>query len=171
MGEKDLEGVLIGARSAIQEDPGAGPRCHRGRWYGGAGTRNARRRPSAVTVTAGSEHGSLDAEAFYAGRPCPRRTPSRIPAEHERVPLRESLSARTDPQARGDRSALGRDRGCGGGLCGGMAWSTRSGSPRAGRSARHEAPANGSPLFRSLVRSQVQSLRWFLTHGSSGGPA
>ena len=50
------------------------------------------------------------------------------------------------------------------GLCGGMAWSARerfvAGRPIAPDT---EAPANGSPLFRSLVRSQVQSLRWFLT--------
>lgn len=50
------------------------------------------------------------------------------------------------------------------GLCGGMAWSTRERFV-AGRPIPPdtEAPANGSPLFRSLVRSQVQSLRWFLT--------
>jgi hypothetical protein len=50
------------------------------------------------------------------------------------------------------------------GLCGGMTWYVR---------ARFEAglpvpldtepPANGSPLFRSLVRLQVKSLEWFRT--------
>jgi hypothetical protein len=50
------------------------------------------------------------------------------------------------------------------GLCGGMAWSARERFV-AGRPIPPdtEAPANGSPLFRSLVRNQVQSLRWFLT--------
>jgi hypothetical protein len=50
------------------------------------------------------------------------------------------------------------------GLCGGMAWSARERFV-AGRPIPPdtEAPANGSALFRSLVRSQVQSLRWFLT--------
>jgi hypothetical protein len=50
------------------------------------------------------------------------------------------------------------------GLCGGMAWSARERFV-AGRSIPPdtEAPANGSRLFRSLVRSQVRSLRWFLT--------
>ena len=50
------------------------------------------------------------------------------------------------------------------GLCGGMAWYARerfvTGRPIP---PDIEAPANGSPLFRSLVRSQVRSLRWFLT--------
>jgi hypothetical protein len=50
------------------------------------------------------------------------------------------------------------------GLCGGMAWYARdrfvAGRPIPPDS---QAPANGSPLFRALVRSQVRSLRWFLT--------
>jgi hypothetical protein len=50
------------------------------------------------------------------------------------------------------------------GLCGGMAWSTRERfAARRPIPPDTKAPANGSPLFRSLVRSQVQSLRWFLT--------
>jgi hypothetical protein len=50
------------------------------------------------------------------------------------------------------------------GLCGGMAWDARERFV-AGRPIPPdvEAPANGSPLFRTLVRSQVRSLRWFLT--------
>jgi len=50
------------------------------------------------------------------------------------------------------------------GLCGGMAWEARDRFV-AGRPIPPdtEAPANGSPLFRALVRSQVRSLRWFLT--------
>jgi hypothetical protein len=50
------------------------------------------------------------------------------------------------------------------GLCGGMAWEARD-RFAAGRPmpTDTEAPANGSPLFRALVRSQVRSLRWFLT--------
>ena len=50
------------------------------------------------------------------------------------------------------------------GLCGGMAWDARE-RFKAGRPIPPdtEAPANGSPLFRTLVRSQVRSLRWFLT--------
>jgi len=50
------------------------------------------------------------------------------------------------------------------GLCGGMAWSARERFV-AGRPIPPDtvAPANGSPLFQALVRSQVRSLRWFLT--------
>jgi hypothetical protein len=50
------------------------------------------------------------------------------------------------------------------GLCGGMAWYARE-RFLAGRPipSDTEAPSNGSPLFRALVRSQVRSLRWFLT--------
>jgi hypothetical protein len=50
------------------------------------------------------------------------------------------------------------------GLCGGMAWYVRERFD-AGRAIPPdtEAPANGSPLFRAIVRSQVRSLRWFLT--------
>ena len=50
------------------------------------------------------------------------------------------------------------------GLCGGMAWEARDRFV-AGRAMPTDtaAPANGSPLFRALVRSQVRSLRWFLT--------
>ena len=50
------------------------------------------------------------------------------------------------------------------GLCGGMAWLVRDRFV-AGRPIPPDtvAPENGSPLFRSLVRSQVRSLRWFLT--------
>lgn len=50
------------------------------------------------------------------------------------------------------------------GLCGGMAWYVRErfaeGRPIPADTA---APANGSPLFRAIVRRQVRSLRWFLT--------
>ena len=50
------------------------------------------------------------------------------------------------------------------GLCGGMAWYTRerfaTGRPIP---PDMEAPENGSPLFRALVRRQVRSLRWMLT--------
>jgi hypothetical protein len=50
------------------------------------------------------------------------------------------------------------------GLCGGMAWYVRErfaeGRPIPPDT---EAPANGSPLFRAIVRRQVRSLRWFLT--------
>jgi hypothetical protein len=50
------------------------------------------------------------------------------------------------------------------GLCGGMAWYVRerfaTGRPIP---ADTEAPVNGSPLFRAIVRGQVRSLRWFLT--------
>jgi len=50
------------------------------------------------------------------------------------------------------------------GLCGGMAWYARD-RFIAGRPIPPdtEAPANDSALFRALVRSQVRSLRWFLT--------
>jgi hypothetical protein len=48
------------------------------------------------------------------------------------------------------------------GLCGGMAWIVREwfedGRPIPPAT---EAPANGSPLFRAIVRRQVQSLDWF----------
>jgi hypothetical protein len=48
------------------------------------------------------------------------------------------------------------------GLCGGMSWLVRerfqAGQPIA---ADRVAPANGSPLFRSIVRRQVLSLDWF----------
>lgn len=47
------------------------------------------------------------------------------------------------------------------GLCGGMSWFVRErfelGSPVP---PDREAPANGAPLFRALVRRQVQSLDW-----------
>jgi hypothetical protein len=47
------------------------------------------------------------------------------------------------------------------GLCGGMAWFVRerfeAGLPIPGDRA---APANGSPLFRSIVRRQILSLDW-----------
>jgi len=50
------------------------------------------------------------------------------------------------------------------GLCGGMAWYVRErfaeGRPIPPST---EAPVNGSPLFRAIVRRQVRSLRWFLT--------
>lgn len=50
------------------------------------------------------------------------------------------------------------------GLCGGMAWYVRErfvgGRPMPSDAM---APANGSALFRALVRAQVRSLRWFLT--------
>jgi hypothetical protein len=48
------------------------------------------------------------------------------------------------------------------GLCGGMCWYVRerfeAGHPIA---EDRVAPANGSPLFRSIVRRQILSLRWF----------
>jgi hypothetical protein len=48
------------------------------------------------------------------------------------------------------------------GLCGGMSWFVRerfeAGSPVP---PDREAPANGSPLFRALVRRQILSLDWF----------
>jgi hypothetical protein len=48
------------------------------------------------------------------------------------------------------------------GLCGGMAWFVRerfaAGLPISPDTA---PPANGSPLFRAIVRRQVQSLDWF----------
>ncbi|MEX1172206.1 MAG: hypothetical protein WEG56_06305, partial [Chloroflexota bacterium] len=48
------------------------------------------------------------------------------------------------------------------GLCGGMCWYVRerfqAGLPIP---ADRAAPANGSPLFRSIVRRQILSLRWF----------
>ena len=47
------------------------------------------------------------------------------------------------------------------GLCGGMSWFVRerfeSGRPLPPDTT---APANGSPLFRAIVRRQVQSLDW-----------
>jgi hypothetical protein len=50
------------------------------------------------------------------------------------------------------------------GLCGGMSWYVRErfagGLPVP---ADLEAPANGSALFKTLVRRQVQSLRWGIT--------
>ena len=50
------------------------------------------------------------------------------------------------------------------GLCGGMAWLVRerfeAGLPLPGD---RQAPANGSPLFRALVRRQVLSLDWLRT--------
>ena len=50
------------------------------------------------------------------------------------------------------------------GLCGGMSWYVRErfagGLPVP---ADAEAPANGSALFKALVRRQVQSLRWGIT--------
>ncbi len=50
------------------------------------------------------------------------------------------------------------------GLCGGMSWLVRE-RFEAGRPIEPdmEAPANGSPLFRALVRRQVLSLDWLLT--------
>lgn len=50
------------------------------------------------------------------------------------------------------------------GLCGGMAWDVRD-RFAIGRQipTDADAPANGSTLFRELVRQQVRSLRWFLT--------
>ncbi len=50
------------------------------------------------------------------------------------------------------------------GLCGGMAWLVREWF-EAGRPIPPDpnAPVNGSPLFRAIVRSQVRSLDWFRT--------
>ena len=50
------------------------------------------------------------------------------------------------------------------GLCGGMSWLVRE-RFEAGRPIEPDtvAPANGSPLFRALVRRQVLSLDWFRT--------
>ena len=50
------------------------------------------------------------------------------------------------------------------GLCGGMAWFVRE-RFEAGLAVprQAEAPANGSPLFRALVRRQVRSLDWLRT--------
>ena len=50
------------------------------------------------------------------------------------------------------------------GLCGGMSWYVRD-RFHAGQPAPQdtEPPANGSPLFRSLVRLQVKSLEWLRT--------
>jgi hypothetical protein len=50
------------------------------------------------------------------------------------------------------------------GLCGGMAWLVREWF-ESGRAIPPdtEAPANGSPLFRAVVRRQVRSLDWFRT--------
>ena len=50
------------------------------------------------------------------------------------------------------------------GLCGGMSWLVRE-RFEAGRpiDADTDAPANGSPLFRALVRRQVLSLDWLRT--------
>ena len=50
------------------------------------------------------------------------------------------------------------------GLCGGMAWYVRE-RFEAGRPipADAEPPANGSPLFRTLVNRQVRSLDWLWT--------
>jgi hypothetical protein len=50
------------------------------------------------------------------------------------------------------------------GLCGGMAWYVRERFTQ-GRPipTDTEAPVNGSPLFRAIVRRQVRSLRWFVT--------
>jgi hypothetical protein len=47
------------------------------------------------------------------------------------------------------------------GLCGGMSWYVRE-RHRAGLPVPPDvtAPANGSPLFKSIVRKQVQSLDW-----------
>lgn len=47
------------------------------------------------------------------------------------------------------------------GLCGGMSWFVRE-RFRAGQPipADVTAPANGSPLFKAIVRNQVQSLDW-----------
>lgn len=51
-----------------------------------------------------------------------------------------------------------------GGLCGGMSWFVREcfegGVPIP---PDRQEPPNGSPLFRGLVRRQVQSLEWFRT--------
>ena len=47
------------------------------------------------------------------------------------------------------------------GLCGGMSWLVRERfEARQSIPADAVAPANGSPLFRALVRRQVQSLDW-----------
>jgi len=47
------------------------------------------------------------------------------------------------------------------GLCGGMAWYVRERfEARLPAPPDTEAPANGSPLFRALVRRQVRSLDW-----------
>lgn len=50
------------------------------------------------------------------------------------------------------------------GLCGGMSWYVRQ-RFEAGQSVppESEPPANGSALFRALVRLQVNSLEWFRT--------
>ena len=50
------------------------------------------------------------------------------------------------------------------GLCGGMSWLVRE-RFEAGRPIESDtvAPANGSPLFRALVRRQVLSLDWLRT--------
>ena len=50
------------------------------------------------------------------------------------------------------------------GLCGGMSWLVRE-RFEAGRpiDADSDAPANGTPLFRALVRRQVLSLDWLRT--------
>src|SRR4051794_3831824 len=56
------------------------------------------------------------------------------------------------------------------GLCGGMSWLVRerfeAGQPIPGDTT---APANGSPLFQSIVRRQVQSLDWLRGRCGSGG--
>ena len=79
----------------------------------------------------------------------------------------------------GSRTASHPDRRCGSGpidprwfgigdaaagLCGGMSWFVRE-RFEAGLAgaAGSEAPANGSPLFRALVRRQVLSLDWLRT--------
>ncbi len=50
------------------------------------------------------------------------------------------------------------------GLCGGMAWYVRERfEARRPIPADSEAPANGSPLFRTLVNRQVRSLDWLWT--------
>lgn len=50
------------------------------------------------------------------------------------------------------------------GLCGGMSWYVRA-RFEAGESVTPDTqpPANGSPLFRALVRLQVKSLEWLRT--------
>lgn len=50
------------------------------------------------------------------------------------------------------------------GLCGGMAWLVRA-AYEAGRPIPTDEtpPANGSPLFRAIVRAQIRSLDWFRT--------
>lgn len=50
------------------------------------------------------------------------------------------------------------------GLCGGMSWYVRQRFEAAQPiPSDREPPANGSPLFRSLVRLQIKSLEWLRT--------